>query len=375
MPAKAKSKKEENKETVKTKTAQGKKTTKKAAITKAYEKGQLDVSKIRQRRKFKAIKDISREYYENPEDKKLSIGEMPASRSYTELAVGTKAKTKDKYKHVLTVKIRSVGQSAAHGPYAIAEYVSPSAPDDEPCYVMIPYNRFATYSDKELRDRKIASKYEFIKKRVGAITSIVPVLEPVDIDGATFFVGDRLLAMEIEKNNWFTHIEGKDGTDLGYKYEVGEKAQARIQAVTSASLWVELMGVECNIPAQEIKNNYCNPAELYTPGDIVWVKITDIIRDESNWKAIVSLSIKQTKENANDILFNIIKKDQIWDGVVTYVNNPKGYMLVDVGNDSRIWCHLVPGARRGDKVKVHMHEPWIGNDGEKKLSGYAEYLW
>lgn len=373
MPAKTKENKktEAPKEVKKTPSRK----TEKAELTKAYEAGNFNLGAIRQKRRYKAIRDVSSDYYENPEDKKISEREEAVPLTYIELAVGAKAKTKDKYKHVLRVKIKTVGQHPSYGPFAIAEYVSPSAPNDEPCYVMIPYNRFATYTDAELRTRKISSKYNYLSKRIGAYTSIVPIKEPIELDGFTYFVGDRLLAMEIQKNEWFTRLEGKNGEKLGYKHNVGDKMQARVQAVTPSSIWVELLGVECNIPAQELRNNFCTASELYKPGEIVWVKVTELTRDEEKWKVILSLSVKQTRENSNDKLWAIIQKGQVWDGTVTHVDGTKGYMFVDIGNDSRVWCHLLPGAKDGDQVKVHMHEPWIGDDGEKKLSGYAEYKW
>ena len=295
-----------------------KRETKKANVSKAFEKGRVDLRQVRQKRRYRAIKDVSTDYYDDPREKLIREKEDAApSLSYIELAVGAKAKTKDKYKHVLKVKIRSVGQAAGYGPFAIAEYISPNAPDDTPQYVMIPYNRFSSYTDEDLKARKITSKYKYLSKRVGAITDIVPIKEPIELDGITFFVGDRLLAMDIAKNEWFTRLEGKKGENLGYKHSVGDKMQARVQAVTPSGIWVELLGVECNIPSQEIRNNFCNAAELYKPGDIVWVKVTELVRDEKKWKCIISLSIKQTKPNSNDMLWSLIKKDQIWEGTVT----------------------------------------------------------
>lgn len=129
-----------------------------------------------------------------------------------------------------------------------------------------------------------------LTKRLGA--EIDYVIDRVD-DEANVAVGNRLKAMASKRKEFYFQTD-KYGNNILYPDRV---AEARVVATIISGIFVEVFGVETFIPTVELSyQRIFNPEEVYTVGERVLVRISEIDRHD-DFTVDLRVSIKRAEED------------------------------------------------------------------------------
>lgn len=204
----------------------------------------------------------------------------------------------------------------------------------------------------------------YLQSRIGAkIDFVVDQLpEEGDLENHSVVGGDRKEAMRRKRiQYWF----GTTNTGAPYVNE-GDKALARIVAVSRGAVRVELYGVETAIPARELSWSMLQDArsdDRFEVGKQVKVLITEIKRnEEQNYAVSYQASVKQAENDPRIAAMNIYTDGSFCEGVITYVDPPRadrpnGRIFVELEKGVQCMCPMLNGPIppiRGTLVRVRI---------------------
>ena len=247
-------------------------------------------------------------------------------------------------KKVMTSKVEGVESTSTGVPSAILKHGE--------FKIVIPCSEYVE-PPSDFRDQDPNTVYHYIiSKQLGA--EIDFIVKGIDQD-AGLVVASRKEAMAIRRRQFYY---GQDRVGNNLLYE-GAVAEARVVGVIRAGIFVELFGVETYIPLTELSyQRMLDAAKHYQNGMRVLVKILKM--DRSNSKDIrLTLSVKQTRKNPYDTVFERYTVGNHYIGTVTMVDTNGVFVALDGGID----C-LCPFPLRG--------RPLIGSRVTVKIYSIAE---
>ncbi len=247
-------------------------------------------------------------------------------------------------KKIMTGKVAGVESTSSGVPSAVLQHGD--------FKIMIPCYECVN-PPADFRDQEPNSVYHYIlSKHLGA--EIDFVVKGIDQEGEVV-VASRKEAMAIRRRQFYFG-QDRDGNNLLYE---GAVAEARVVSVIRAGIFVELFGVQAYIPASELSyQRIIDAAVYYQNGQRVLVKILKL--DRSDPKDIqVTLSVKQTKKNPYESVYDRFVVGNHYIGTVTMVDINGIFVALDGGID----C-LCPFPIRG--------RPLIGSRVTVRISDIAE---
>lgn len=247
-------------------------------------------------------------------------------------------------KKVMTGKVEGVESTSTGVPSAVLKHGE--------FKIVIPCYEYVE-PPADFRDQDPNTVYHYIiSKQLGA--EIDFIAKGIDQE-AGLVVASRKEAMAIRRRQFY-YGQDRDGNNLLYE---GAVAEARVVGVIRAGIFVELFGVETYIPMTELSyQRMLDAAKVYQNGMRVLVKILKLDRSDSK-DIKLTLSVKQTRKNPYDTVFERYTVGNHYIGTVTMVDINGVFVALDGGID----C-LCPFPIRG--------RPLIGSRVTVKIYSIAE---
>ena len=221
-------------------------------------------------------------------------------------------------KKIMTGKIEGVENSAGGIPSAVLKHGGFKI--IIPCFECV--NPPADFCDQDPN-----SVYQYVlNKHLGA--EIEFVVKGIDQESEVV-VASRKEAMAIRRRQFYFG-QDKDGNNILYE---GAIAEARVVSVIRPGIFVEVFGVQCYIPSNELSyQRLLDASAHYQNGMRILVKILKLDRtDPKNVK--ITVSVKQTKKNPYDTVFERYCVGNHYIGTVTMVDINGIFVALDGGID------------------------------------------
>ena len=187
-----------------------------------------------------------------------------------------------------------------------------------------------------------------LTKRIGS--EIDFVVEGIDPNPeAKLFTASRLKAMAIKRRRMYLDTD----TRGHHVIEVGKIVEGRVVAANQKSLVVDVGGIDCFIPAEEVVyERVMDLSEKFAAGDMVLVKILEI-RTGENGGIEVTASAKQARANPFEKYGKFYTVNGKYIGTVTGMSEHG--IFVELGGRIPCICKFVgrgPSPVRGSRVTV-----------------------
>ena len=221
-------------------------------------------------------------------------------------------------KKIMTGKIEGVENSAGGIPSAVLKHGGFKI--IIPCFECV-------NPPADFRDQEPNSVYQYVlNKHLGA--EIEFVVKGIDQESEVV-VASRKEAMAIRRRQFYFG-QDKDGNNILYE---GAIAEARVVSVIRPGIFVEVFGVQCYIPSNELSyQRLLDASAHYQNGMRILVKILKLDRtDPKNVK--ITVSVKQTKKNPYDTVFERYCVGNHYIGTVTMVDINGIFVALDGGID------------------------------------------
>ena len=221
-------------------------------------------------------------------------------------------------KKIMTGKIEGVENSAGGIPSAVLKHGGFKI--IIPCFECV-------NPPADFREQDPNSVYQYVlNKHLGA--EIEFVVKGIDQESEVV-VASRKEAMAIRRRQFYFG-QDKDGNNILYE---GAIAEARVVSVIRPGIFVEVFGVQCYIPSNELSyQRLLDASAHYQNGMRILVKILKLDRtDPKNVK--ITVSVKQTKKNPYDTVFERYCVGNHYIGTVTMVDINGIFVALDGGID------------------------------------------
>ena len=221
-------------------------------------------------------------------------------------------------KKIMTGKIEGVENSAGGIPSAVLKHGGFKI--IIPCFECV-------NPPADFRDQEPNSVYQYVlNKHLGA--EIEFVVKGIDQESEVV-VASRKEAMAIRRRQFYFG-QDKDGNNILYE---GAIAEARVVSVIRPGIFVEVFGVQCYIPSNELSyQRLLDASAHYQNGMRILVKILKLDRtDPKNVK--ITVSVKQTKKNPYETVFERYCVGNHYIGTVTMVDINGIFVALDGGID------------------------------------------
>ena len=221
-------------------------------------------------------------------------------------------------KKIMTGKIEGVENSAGGIPSAVLKHGGFKI--IIPCFECV-------NPPADFREQDPNSVYQYVlNKHLGA--EIEFVVKGIDQESEVV-VASRKEAMAIRRRQFYFG-QDKDGNNILYE---GAIAEARVVSVIRPGIFVEVFGVQCYISSNELSyQRLLDASAHYQNGMRILVKILKLDRtDPKNVK--ITVSVKQTKKNPYDTVFERYCVGNHYIGTVTMVDINGIFVALDGGID------------------------------------------
>ena len=221
-------------------------------------------------------------------------------------------------KKIMTGKIEGVENSAGGIPSAVLKHGGFKI--IIPCFECV-------NPPADFREQDPNSVYQYVlNKHLGA--EIEFVVKGIDQESEVV-AASRKEAMAIRRRQFYFG-QDKDGNNILYE---GAIAEARVVSVIRPGIFVEVFGVQCYIPSNELSyQRLLDASAHYQNGMRILVKILKLDRtDPKNVK--ITVSVKQTKKNPYDTVFERYCVGNHYIGTVTMVDINGIFVALDGGID------------------------------------------
>ena len=221
-------------------------------------------------------------------------------------------------KKIMTGKIEGVENSAGGIPSAVLKHGGFKI--IIPCFECV-------NPPADFREQDPNSVYQYVlNKHLGA--EIEFVVKGIDQESEVV-VASRKEAMAIRRRQFYFG-QDKDGNNILYE---GAIAEARVVSVIRPGIFVEVFGVQCYIPSNELSyQRLLDASAHYQNGMRILVKILKLDRtDPKNVK--ITVSVKQTKKNPYETVFERYCVGNHYIGTVTMVDINGIFVALDGGID------------------------------------------
>lgn len=228
--------------------------------------------------------------------------------------------------------------------------------------VMIPIREFLTKDEAERETMRIR-----LFGTPGATVDVIPYspgkgpdgkkINPfMKMNGQYVVIASRLRAMEIKKRQFWFGVN-ESGND--YVFKEGLRVESRVVFVMRNFIIVEAFGVETKIEARDISYNRISDCqEMFSVGEKVMVRITDVKRDENTGRVEFSASVKDAYRDPRVDAFRKYVRGGVYKGVIAYMptnatEDPNPYCLVRLDGID-VYCPYPDklGLKLGDKADV-----------------------
>ena len=203
--------------------------------------------------------------------------------------------------------------------------------------VAIPGQEFLPDWNELLPGQKVGYMRERIHQPVKFI-----VMGKMDIDGRDVWVASRIQAMEKDKqDSWFKRLPGGE-----YAIKEGDIKDGVVTCVLRDSCFIELDGIERRVRDTELTHEYILDAnELFTPGDIVQIKVLFVERNGNDVKT--EFSVKRTVEDPMIQFVKEVKRGDHMGGEVSVVRlTDQGVRVyVNIKNRGTVMCDMGRSAK------------------------------
>ena len=262
-------------------------------------------------------------------------------------------------KKIMTGKIEGVENSAGGIPSAVLQHGGFKV--IIPCFECVD-------PPADFRDQDPNTVFHYIlNKHLGA--EIEYVVKGIDQEGEVV-VASRKEAMAIRRRQFYFGLD-KEGNNILYE---GAIAEARVVGVIRAGIFVELFGIHTYIPNNELSyQRILDASAIYQNGMRVLVKIVHL--DRSDPKNIqITLSIKQTKKNPYDSVFERYCVGNHYIGTVTMVDINGIFVALDGGIDCLCPFNIRGRPMIGTRVTVKITDINEENRRVRGLIIYSSYV-
>ena len=262
-------------------------------------------------------------------------------------------------KKIMTGKIEGVESSAGGIPSAVLQHGGFKV--IIPCFECVD-------PPADFRDQDPNTVFHYIlNKHLGA--EIEYVVKGIDQEGEVV-VASRKEAMAIRRRQFYFGLD-KEGNNILYE---GAIAEARVVGVIRAGIFVELFGVHTYIPNNELSyQRILDASSIYQNGMRVLVKIVNLDRtDPKNIQ--ITLSVKQTKKNPYDSVFERYCVGNHYIGTVTMVDINGIFVALDGGIDCLCPFNIRGRPMIGTRVTVKITSINEENRRVRGLIIYSSYV-
>ena len=178
----------------------------------------------------------------------------------------------------------------------------------------------------------------YLQNRLDAEIDFIIMRIPRDEQNETnaYVLGSRLQAMR-QKRIRYWYGKTTDGKDL---IKVGDKCEARIIAVASRGIRVEVFGVEAFIDYHELSWAMIQDARTqFFVGHTLSVKILDIIRHpEQDYAVEYKASVKAAQSDPRDVGMEMFMPTGEYRGTIAYIR-------AEGDQDPRVFVRLADGVQ------------------------------
>ena len=262
-------------------------------------------------------------------------------------------------KKIMTGKIEGVENSAGGIPSAVLKHGGFKI--IIPCFECV-------NPPADFREQDPNSVYQYVlNKHLGA--EIEFVVKGIDQESEVV-VASRKEAMAIRRRQFYFG-QDKDGNNILYE---GAIAEARVVGVIRAGIFVELFGVHTYIPNNELSyQRILDASSIYQNGMRVLVKIVNLDRTDSK-NIQITLSVKQTKKNPYDSVFERYCVGNHYIGTVTMVDINGIFVALDGGIDCLCPFNIRGRPMIGTRVTVKITSINEENRRVRGLIIYSSYV-
>ena len=262
-------------------------------------------------------------------------------------------------KKIMTGKIEGVENSAGGIPSAVLKHGGFKI--IIPCFECV-------NPPADFRDQDPNTVFHYIlNKHLGA--EIEYVVKGIDQEGEVV-VASRKEAMAIRRRQFYFGLD-KEGNNILYE---GAIAEARVVGVIRAGIFVELFGVHTYIPNNELSyQRILDASSIYQNGMRVLVKIVNLDRTDSK-NIQITLSVKQTKKNPYDSVFERYCVGNHYIGTVTMVDINGIFVALDGGIDCLCPFNIRGRPMIGTRVTVKITSINEENRRVRGLIIYSSYV-
>ena len=262
-------------------------------------------------------------------------------------------------KKIMTGKIEGVESSAGGIPSAVLQHGGFKV--IIPCFECVD-------PPADFRDQDPNTVFHYIlNKHLGA--EIEYVVKGIDQEGEVV-VASRKEAMAIRRRQFYFGLD-KEGNNILYE---GAIAEARVVGVIRAGIFVELFGVHTYIPNNELSyQRILDASSIYQNGMRVLVKIVNLDRTDSK-NIQITLSVKQTKKNPYDSVFERYCVGNHYIGTVTMVDINGIFVALDGGIDCLCPFNIRGRPMIGTRVTVKITSINEENRRVRGLIIYSSYV-
>lgn len=249
--------------------------------------------------------------------------------------------------------------------------------------VYIPSNLFLEHPE-EVPDDKLLTE---MQKRIGSeVDFVVRFIEDGDREEVKMkYVGSRIDAMAKKREKyWYGKKRGNGGTQ--YRINPGDIVEARITAVYTKSIGVEVFGSETLIYANELAYEYLGDArDKFLQGERIKVAVLEVERDMSpesisprngSFNIRYRASVKATKKDPRKIHYNEYDINQTCTGIVTQViADDTLRFYVNVAGEIDVLCWMKEGVillpEEGDTVSIKISRKY---DDTQRFTGTITHV-
>lgn len=238
--------------------------------------------------------------------------------------------------------------------------------------VYIPSNWFLPHPER-IDDQDLLVT---MQKRIGSeVDFSVRYINNTEEGARMKYVATRIDAMRIRRRNYWFGRKRKNG-EVIFRINEGDIVEARVVAVTTKDITVDVFGAETRIFATELSYEYLQDArERFNAGDRINVAITAIERDLSGeslnkkngtYEVDFSASVKATKEDPRKVFFDDYEPNQTCRGIVTKVIADESLrFFVNVAGEIDVLCWMKEGVtllpEEGDVVSIKIARKYDDN--------------
>lgn len=191
--------------------------------------------------------------------------------------------------------------------------------------IIIPAVEFMDFTIKEGQNPEQLMHF-LIGKRLGSEIDYIIKAVNEDTDIA---IASRKEALEIKKSKYFFN---KDNDE--YLINEEDIIETRVVAVMQAGVIVECFGVETYIPPKELAyQRVSDSADLFSVGDRVLMKITNLVRNDKDKSIKLQGSIKLAYDNHIGEIIKRFNIGDIYTGKVTMIDGLNVFVMLDGGID------------------------------------------